>query len=84
MISNDQVPFNVKWFAADETELICITIRDSIAPDERHHHVTVLDFLSTPSIRPDEMEASNESLFKCDETVRCWTIAKEIKKIRSK
>ncbi len=52
--------------------------------EEVDYHVTVLDFLSAPPVSPLEMEASNKSLFKCDETVWCWVIAKEIKKMKSK
>ena len=82
MFSNEQIPFYVKWFASDETELICLTC-DPYEVNYVDYHVTVLDFLSAPPVRPDEMEASNESLFKCDEAVRHWAISKEIKKMKS-
>ena len=80
MFSNDQIPFEVQWFASDETELFCITCDT----EEMDYYVTVLDFLSAPSISPVEMETRNESLFKCPEPVRRWAIASEIKKIISK
>ena len=41
---NYQVPFEVKFFEMDETELICVGVN----PETR---LVVIDFLSTPSIK---------------------------------
>jgi hypothetical protein len=72
---NRQVPFEVKWFEMDETELICVCV----FPDSGDR-IIVIDFLSNPSIKETERKTPSRPLSNGHRTSWSFTVAKEIHK----